>query len=255
VKCWGEGYFGELGTLSISFSSTPIQVQNASGSVLTGVTSLSIGGSYFIEDIGRFASTCGVVSGNVRCWGSNYFGILGNGQFDSDPDSGTIYHSFSPVSAIGVSSTASTVSLGLSHVCSLLSNGSIQCWGDGQAGKLGNGSTSNQVYPVSVTGIATATAVSSGENYTCAILSGGSVKCWGAGGSGQLGTGSTANQSSPVFVSGITNATAISAGREHACALLSNGTVKCWGSGYYGQLSNASIYGGYPNPQTVLSIP
>jgi len=84
----------------------------------------------------------------------------------------------------------------------VLSGGSVKCWGYGSSGLLGNGSTSNQSTPVSVSGISTATSVSAGDSHTCAVLSGGTVKCWGYGNYGRLGNGSTSTQSTPVGVLG-----------------------------------------------------
>jgi len=69
---------------------------------------------------------------------------------------------------------------------------------------MGNGSTSNQSTPVTVSNISSATVVSAGGSHTCAELSTGTVQCWGDGGSGQLGNGSTTGtQSTPVTVSGL----------------------------------------------------
>ena len=99
-------------------------------------------------------------------------------------------------------STATSVSAGYRHTCAVLSGGTVSCWGYGGYGRLGNGSTSTQYTPVSVSGISTATSVSAGEDHTCAVLSGGTVKCWGDSLSGQLGNGSTSNQSTPVGVLG-----------------------------------------------------
>ena len=74
--------------------------------------------------------------------------------------------------------TATAISAGYVHTCAL-SGGTVQCWGSGGYGSLGNGSTSYQSTPVTVSGISTATAVTAGRYHTCAVLSGGTIKCWG----------------------------------------------------------------------------
>jgi alpha-tubulin suppressor-like RCC1 family protein len=175
--------------------------------------------------------TCALLSGGtVQCWGYGYKGQLGNGSITTTQGI--------PVSVSSIS-TATAVVAGTDHTCALLSGGTVQCWGKGNYGQLGNGSTSNQSTPVSVSSISSATAISAGGWHTCALLSGGTVQCWGYNYYGQLGNGSTSNQSTPVSVSSISTATAISAGGwYHACAVLSGGTVQCWGHGGYGRLGN-----------------
>jgi len=96
-------------------------------------------------------------------------------------------------------STAASVSVGGRHTCGVLSGGALKCWGSGEYGRLGNGDTSNQSTPVSVS-ISTVASASAGGEHTCAVLSGGSLKCWGYGEYGQLGNGSFDNQYAPVTV-------------------------------------------------------
>ena len=96
----------------------------------------------------------------------------------------------------------SSVSAEHNHTCTVLSGGTVKCWGYGNYGRLGNGSTSNQSTPVSVSSISTATSVSAGTTHSCAVLSGGTVKCWGYGSYGQLGNGETSSQTTPVGVLG-----------------------------------------------------
>ena len=134
----------------------------------------------------------------------------------------------------------SQASAGYYHTCAVLSDNTVNCWGDGYQGQLGNGSTSDQTTPVSVSSISTATQVSAGYYHTCAVLSDNTVNCWGDGGYGQLGNGSTSDQTTPVTVSSISTATQVSVGYYHTCAVLSDNTVKCWGRGYQGQLGNGS---------------
>lgn len=223
----GSNKYGQLATMS-SATSIPTQVAGISG--VTAVGNASAYGRHF----------CVVVSGTVRCWGSNFYGELGHGV-------STLVQSAVTVPGI---TNATAVATGSIFTCALLADGTVKCWGYGLQGQLGNGSEVSQTTPVTVTGISNAVKIAAGFNFACAVLSTGSVKCWGSNSYGQLGDGSNTNASTPVTVQGITTAVDVDAGTNsgsgyatfggHACALLSSGQVWCWGAGGNGQLGNGS---------------
>ena len=98
------------------------------------------------------------------------------------------------------------------HACATLADGTVQCWGGNADGRLGDGTTTNRLTPVLVSGITTATSVSAGAFHNCAMLADGTVQCWGGNAKGQLGDGTTTSSNIPVQVSNITTATSVSAG-------------------------------------------
>ncbi len=158
------------------------------------------------------------------------------------------------------SSTAARIATGRYHTCTVLTNGTVRCWGYGKDGALGYGNpasvgddeTPTSVGPVLLGPGRTAKAITAGNYHTCAILDDGSVRCWGFGGDGRLGYGNTSSigagqtpgSAGPVNLGAGHTAVAITAGGSHTCAILDDGSVRCWGYGFYGQL-------GYGNPYSV----
>ncbi len=229
VQCWGGGNSGALGNGGTTDQFSPVAVSNISSA------------SQVLAGNGR---TCAIlINGTVQCWGSLSYFYFDWGQLITEGEEGE-WEERQPPQLIPVPVNhifnATQLSDGYVHTCALLSDKTVQCWGSGVYGQLGNDSTADQSSPVAVNTISDATQISVGGYTSCALLSTGTIKCWGSGEYGQLGNGSSDNQSIPVTVSGITNAIQMSVGVQHACALLSNYDVKCWGSGVDGQLGNGS---------------
>jgi alpha-tubulin suppressor-like RCC1 family protein len=76
----------------------------------------------------------------------------------------------------------------------------VDCWGENNAGQLGNDTTTSADTAVPVSGITDATGVTGGGTHACALLSTGHVKCWGSNLPGELGDGTTTNSDKPVDV-------------------------------------------------------
>jgi alpha-tubulin suppressor-like RCC1 family protein len=181
--------------------------------------------------------TCAILAGGtVACWGDGQNGDLGNGPATDSNGSDMSM----PVTVYELTG-ATQIAAGHFYTCALISDGTVDCWGEGPHGELGNGrSGTYSAYPQQVDGLRDASALTAGGSHACAIVSGGMVECWGANHAGQLGNGSTSDSSVPARVSGISGATAISAGEDHTCAIVAGGKVECWGGNYEGQLGNGS---------------
>jgi len=185
--------------------------------------------------------TCAVTAqGNVRCWGDNGRGQLGNPALGIGGSSAVPVDA--PMTSPGV---VAAIALGSAHVCALRTDsGGVMCWGGNDAGQLGNGDTADTFSKIYVTGLSgNVAAITAGQRHTCALTTSGGVKCWGDNSWGQLGTGSLDQPGSlvPVDVTDLpADVVAIGAGAHHTCALTSTGAVKCWGANFAGQLGSGS---------------
>jgi hypothetical protein len=184
VKCWGSGWYGELGnnqTGAVAKTNTPVNVTYlGSGS---GVTALAAGDF----------STCAIANGGVQCWGRNNHGQLGNLSAG-----GT---SAVPVQVYGLTSGVTAISAAGAHACAL-KDGNVWCWGQNLVSQLNNGQFQDSVYPVQISGLSGVTAISTGGSHNCA-LGGGQVRCWGEDYYGQLGVGRLYASPLPVKVLGL----------------------------------------------------
>ena len=142
------------------------------------------------------------------------------------------------------------VSISGAFTCALKTDGTVWCWGNNAAGKLGDGTTTNRTRPVQVSGLTGVTSVEAGYDFTCALKSNGTVWCWGTNGNGQLGNGTTTNSSTPVQVTGLTNATQLATGPGHACVVKTDATVSCWGWNVHAMLGD----GTYTTRTTPVSV-
>ena len=140
------------------------------------------------------------------------------------------------------------LALGGAHSCALLSDGSVRCWGENDAGQLGLGTTGAAVEkPSAVPGLV-AVSLSAGAAHTCALRGDQRVACWGRSDVGQTGTVS-ASVATPMVVS-VKGVSLVAAGARHTCARTATG-VSCWGDGTQGQ-TGGGILGAPVAPTPVV---
>jgi alpha-tubulin suppressor-like RCC1 family protein len=146
AKCWGLNDNGELGDGTTGNRNIPVDVGNISNAI-----GISAWGNY------AAGHTCVVTDiGEVKCWGDNANGALGNGTTN---DSG---------GAVMVGSIANAIGISAGHLfsCALLTDASVSCWGYNSHGELGNSSTTDSTTPVAVSGLSgvVTTAYSGGDS-------------------------------------------------------------------------------------------
>jgi len=203
VMCWGGNFGGKLG---YGYNET---VNNNIGDDETpaSVGTIDLGGHTALQITGGDNDTCAVLDDHtVRCWGTGYRGING---YPGDTD----YYSppTQPVD-FGPGRTALSIEGAADHTCAVLDDHSIRCWGFGDDGRLGYGSTADvgdNETPGSAGAVnlgpgRTAVAVNAGRYHSCALMDTGDVRCWGEGsflGYGNLtsiGDNETPNTAGPV---------------------------------------------------------
>jgi alpha-tubulin suppressor-like RCC1 family protein len=120
------------------------------------------------------------------------------------------------------------VSVGFDFACALLSDATVDCWGDNGFGELGDGTMASHFVPMPAVGVTGATSISTGFGFACATTAT-DVLCWGTGGLCQLGNGPCVSSPTPVSVSGLSGATKVACGYQSACAIVDGGAY-CWGA-------------------------
>jgi alpha-tubulin suppressor-like RCC1 family protein len=122
--------------------------------------------------------------------------------------------------------------------------GSLQAWGNGRSGQLGDSQAADSDLPVAVTLPATVTVVTvaAGGKHSLALTSTGRVLAWGNNSEGELGDGTNSSSAVPVPVHLPRKAvvTAIAAGDDDSMAVTSTGKVYAWGTNEYGELGDGS---------------
>jgi alpha-tubulin suppressor-like RCC1 family protein len=77
-----------------------------------------------------------VKGGTPYCWGSNDYGLLGQGANDTNPHP-------TPVAVKDITNIAMTgveeLAVGRSHACLWKTNGTVWCWGNEPSGAVGPG--------------------------------------------------------------------------------------------------------------------
>ena len=256
VKCWGANEKGQLGQGNL------LQLGDMAGQMGDNLVAVDLGtGRTAKQIVAGGKHSCALLDNDaVKCWGANDAGQLGQGittPLGDDPK-----EMGDDLSAIdlGTGRSAKTISAGKYHVCALLDNDTVKCWGRNIFGQLGTGNFAgvgaqpnqmgDNLGAIDLGTGRTAKSVATGGLHTCAILDDDTVKCWGSNSFGQLGQGTKTSIGTAAGQMGDNlsaldlgtgrSAKSLTAGALHTCALLDNDTVKCWGSGSQGKLGQGT---------------
>jgi alpha-tubulin suppressor-like RCC1 family protein len=200
VFCWGINASNVLGSPSAPGGTTPSQVDlgwNVQG------TALACGGYH----------ACVLTStAQIKCWGDNSRGQLGN---SIGPDTGSSMGDNLPFVDLGQGVTVTAITAGYYHTCAVLGgagNDRVKCWGSNDFGQLGVGDTISR-------GGESDAAQSMGDNLPYASLS---------------------------LDAATDRVRQVWAGWDKSCAVMMNDdwSMECWGDNGYGELGLALPYTG-----------
>ena len=246
LSCWGSNKFDQLGVGADTTSTVPKVVSGIKRNKI-----VTTGYNHVCAD----SQSTDIVDRKVKCWGKNASGQSGIGSLRNSVVLPETVRDFQTQQLGITTDTAVALSGGGGHTCAILSEGSVNCWGSGESGQIGNstsGPKNRAKVPVLTSGITTAKAISAGDEHTCALLADSSVQCWGNNIISQLGIGSLIDSAVPLTIRDL-SARAISAGKSHTCAIRTDNSVACWGYNGFGQLGNGQ-FANSSIPQDVPSI-
>ena len=225
VWAWGYNTYCQLGDGTTDPHYYPVQVMDADGQPLSGVTAISAGWRHTValkQD------------GSVWAWGSNSMGQLGNA---------TVSSSCSPVQVLDSTEQPITgvyaIEAGNLHTHALKQGGALWSWGYNSNAQLGLGASGIPVfYPVQTleaggqpfVGVS---AISADAGFMVALKQDGSVWAWGNGSGNPTEVLDVAGQS-------LTGVSAVAAGGMHGLVLKQDGSVWSWGWNTTGQLGNGT---------------
>ncbi len=211
VVAWGENTEGQLGNGTTVASDVPVPVSG-----LSEVVAVAAGQDY---------SLALLADGEVRSWGYNGNDELGDGS--------SMRYRDVPVAVSGLTHVTQ-IAAGGQHALALLEDGTVESWGAGYWGQLGNGrkgfeggfeeyESIERATPGPVSGLSDVVAVAAGSEDSFALRSDGAVEAWGSNRYDELGDGDRGPETSsdlPVPVAcGLNDITSIAAGGDAAFAL------------------------------------
>jgi alpha-tubulin suppressor-like RCC1 family protein len=137
--CWGNGQSGQLGD---GTTGGPI----GAGMPFGRTSPVRVIGLHHARTVSAgLDHTCAQLQDDsVQCWGSNQFGKLGHAGDISE-------FALSPSEASAVGDPAQLV-VAPDHDCALSKQGGVACWGENGFGDVGDGTLTNRLTPVFVTG-------------------------------------------------------------------------------------------------------
>ncbi len=260
---------GRIVQLSPSQTSQPIcQITSGSGNSCAPQAGIAFSSTPQVTAIwgGARDSIALKTDGTVWTWGLNDCSMLGTGDCGKLGD-GTKNSRLIPVQVhgsgnVGFLTSVKAIMAGEHENYALKTNGTVWAWGGNFAGQLGDGTYTNSLTPVQVSGLTSVASLGGRGYHNLAVKEDGSVWAWGWNNHGQLGhatpsspcpslTGNCSNV--PLQVTGISSPLAVTGGGFFSLALMPDHTLLAWGANEHGQLGDET-YTERPAPVPVNAV-
>ena len=211
IQCWGRDYRGQLGDgdRETNFMASS---EDCGGTLVADAPEIprdavGLRGGVTLVRAGAEHACAILENGTVKCWGSNRLGQLGYAADYPVPEDAEEHERAPELESTPVEvcleRPAVDLALGGAHSCALLDDGTVQCWGSANHGKLGSGHyVKDRIAPAPVLGLTDVVDIDSRHMHTCAITGTGELYCWGLNYNGQLGIGNAEDQATPQRVAG-----------------------------------------------------
>ena len=187
----------------------------------------------------------------VTAWGDDAYGEFGDGSRRDGVTTGYGSGEIIPQTGRVQISDVAVVGAATNNGYAVKSDGTVWAWGQGGAGQLGNGGTTDSFVPVRVTGLTGVKSIAGGSSLTYAVDNDGQLWRWG-----RLLTfpGSTAQTTPEKITGACATGVVVVANSLGGWELCDDGTV--WQLDYTGRTSDngASYFGQIPSLDRVTAI-